>query len=305
VIIQGEVAPEPLHGGDVAGARVGDALPTCSDALRNGDETDVDCGGPTCGPCAVGRACATAGDCLERVCDALVCSAPTCTDAVRNGDEADLDCGGAACAPCLDGRACVGDADCASALCVETVCVAATCVDGRRNGSETDVDCGGPTCADCAAGRVCGTGADCLSLVCAAGVCASPTCTDTLRNGSETDIDCGGPACADCAIGRVCGTGVDCVSGVCTAGVCRPAPTFAADVAPIFAARCGSCHTTGGSGGANFATSYAESQRVSYYCAGLTKGACTVVRVRNLSMPAMTPSELAVVDAWIAGGQRP
>ena len=43
----------------------------CADARRDGVETDVDCGGGTCAPCAVGRACNTTSDCVAgRVCSA-------------------------------------------------------------------------------------------------------------------------------------------------------------------------------------------------------------------------------------------
>lgn len=41
---------------------------TCADAARNGDEIDVDCGGPTCAPCADGQACAAGRDCAGGVC---------------------------------------------------------------------------------------------------------------------------------------------------------------------------------------------------------------------------------------------
>jgi hypothetical protein len=42
--------------------------PSCSDGVRNGDETDVDCGG-SCGACAVDRACTVAADCVSRMCN--------------------------------------------------------------------------------------------------------------------------------------------------------------------------------------------------------------------------------------------
>lgn len=41
---------------------------SCDDALKNGDETDVDCGGATCEPCALGLQCERAGDCESGVC---------------------------------------------------------------------------------------------------------------------------------------------------------------------------------------------------------------------------------------------
>src|SRR5579885_216056 len=35
----------------------------CFDGTRDGDETDVDCGGATCAPCAAGEACRLDRDC--------------------------------------------------------------------------------------------------------------------------------------------------------------------------------------------------------------------------------------------------
>src|SRR5207244_8204372 len=67
-----------LGGGDLGGG--GDlAKPTCSDGVKNGDETDRDCGG-ACAACADGAACAKAGDCTSGVCSAAVCAAPACRD---------------------------------------------------------------------------------------------------------------------------------------------------------------------------------------------------------------------------------
>jgi hypothetical protein len=38
--------------------------PTCTDGIQNQDETDVDCGGMTCGPCAAGKSCRLEFDCI-------------------------------------------------------------------------------------------------------------------------------------------------------------------------------------------------------------------------------------------------
>jgi hypothetical protein len=46
---------------------------TCDDLLRNQDETDVDCGGDVCPPCAIGGDCGDDGDCETGVCVAGVC----------------------------------------------------------------------------------------------------------------------------------------------------------------------------------------------------------------------------------------
>jgi hypothetical protein len=48
------------------------AVPTpgasCSDELMNGDETDVDCGGPSCDRCGIGKLCLSSDDCAGSVC---------------------------------------------------------------------------------------------------------------------------------------------------------------------------------------------------------------------------------------------
>lgn len=53
--------------------------PTCNDGIKNGDETDIDCGG-SCKSCE---------------------QEPTCEDGIKNGDETSIDCGGS-CKPCED-----------------------------------------------------------------------------------------------------------------------------------------------------------------------------------------------------------
>lgn len=104
------------------------APPHCFNGTVDGDETAVDCGGPSCGAC--------------------VCSTGV------NGDAefCTLSC------PCGEGEGdCDVDGDCDPGLrCVSgvgviygqssndiAVCVASTCFDGMQNGTETGVDCGG------------------------------------------------------------------------------------------------------------------------------------------------------------------
>lgn len=127
---------------------------SCVDQVRNGDESDVDCGGGVCPGCVPGRACRAADDCLSRICGADGrCVAETCADGVQNGSESDVDCGGPDCAPCDDGKVCAGINDCKSGVCMDRVCAAASCSDDVLNGDEVGVDCGGacPPC-DAAAG---------------------------------------------------------------------------------------------------------------------------------------------------------
>jgi len=91
----------------------------CRDRARDGDETDVDCGG-TCQPCSAGAACRVPADCQSTACDVGRCRAPTCSDGVRDGLESDVDCGGA-CGPCQLGQSCGATADCATGTCNNTI----------------------------------------------------------------------------------------------------------------------------------------------------------------------------------------
>ena len=214
--------------------------PGCLDSVKNGTETDVDCGGAVCGSCGNGLRCSVASDCASGVCSGngnnRVCQVPTCNDGVRNGAETATDCGGGTCGPCANGQACAngfGVRDCASGVCTNSVCQNPTCNDGVKNANETAVDCGGGgalNCGPCANGLACvnNQGArDCQSGVCTGNICRAPACNDSVKNGAETATDCGGGVCPTCANGQACVTGAglrDCVSGVCTANICQ-APT--------------------------------------------------------------------------------
>jgi LruC domain-containing protein len=56
----------------VPGAAAQCSMPACDDGVRNGTESDLDCGGG-CGPCDVGRACASDADCATGQCDTGTC----------------------------------------------------------------------------------------------------------------------------------------------------------------------------------------------------------------------------------------
>ncbi len=212
------------------------AAPSCRDVVRNGAETDVDCGGGTCPRCADGEDCLRNRDCTSRVCEgsSLLCVAPSCTDARQNGDETGVDCGGS-CPGCPDGDPCARDEDCASLVCDGTTltCAAPTCTDGARNGDETDTDCGGGTCPVCRTGDDCLLGRDCDSGVCGAGshTCSAPSCTDGVRNDIETDVDCGGLGCPRCELGERCRRHTDCTTELCSGGRCAEFPSCAAILA--------------------------------------------------------------------------
>ena len=140
----------------------------CTDNLKNGLETDVDCGGGVCSLCAVAKACQQNFDCASYACDAksLTCVASQCDDHRQDGNETAPDCGGS-CPPCVVSKACLLDQDCASKACDATTltCVADQCADHQKDGKETDVDCGGP-CPPCALGQGCSLESDCISKHC-------------------------------------------------------------------------------------------------------------------------------------------
>jgi hypothetical protein len=100
----------------------GQCVASCTDGIQDGHETDVDCGGPDCMPCADGKHCLVNSDCLSHVCIGGVCAAPTCSDGVKNGLETDIDCGGPVCPKCGLGKQCLVGSDCVSGICTNGVC---------------------------------------------------------------------------------------------------------------------------------------------------------------------------------------
>lgn len=99
------------------------ALPSCTDGIKNGTETDIDCGSTCEVKCSAGKACSAMGDCAAPLlCGSGVCVAPSCMDQVKNQDETDTDCGGAACAKCGTGGACSVNSDCATNTCDNGKC---------------------------------------------------------------------------------------------------------------------------------------------------------------------------------------
>jgi hypothetical protein len=200
----------------------------CDDGLQNGQETAVDCGGTCATKCALGKGCATGGDCKSTYCNAQsqLCVATQCDDGEQNGQETGEDCGGICATKCADGLGCAKGTDCASTFCNGTsqVCVATQCADGELNGQETAVDCGGICATKCADGKGCQAGADCASTFCngTSQVCVATQCADGEQNGQETAVDCGGICATKCAGGKGCQAGADCVSTFCngTSQVC-------------------------------------------------------------------------------------
>lgn len=139
-------------------------VPTCSDKRKNGDETDIDCGG-SCDKCPAYSPCLVDQDCASDACHPIMlrCESPSCIDQTRDDDESDVDCGGS-CIACYIGKHCFSDRDCSTGHCsaaLGNVCNGNPCADNVADGDETDVDCGGSTCGPCHAGQRCASPYDC------------------------------------------------------------------------------------------------------------------------------------------------
>lgn len=90
---------------------------SCTDGVKNGDETDVDCGG-TCGSnCIQGKRCQLATDCQQPLsCGVNNQCTSFCSDGKLNPSETDIDCGGSCGATCLTGKSCQQNTDCQQGL---------------------------------------------------------------------------------------------------------------------------------------------------------------------------------------------
>ncbi|MBU1198265.1 MAG: hypothetical protein KKF46_05090 [Nanoarchaeota archaeon] len=67
----------------------------CTNAIKDQDETDVDCGGDICDSCGEFKFCNVDSDCASEWCRGNVkCVNPSCEDGEKNQDESNVDCGG-------------------------------------------------------------------------------------------------------------------------------------------------------------------------------------------------------------------
>jgi hypothetical protein len=198
-------------------------VPAPADGVKNGDETDVDCGGTMSPACIDGKACLAKTDCVSGVCTTSVCQVPSPTDTVQNGDETGVDCGGSKAPKCPAGSGCLTNADCNLLKCdtAQKKCLPASHTDGIKNDGETGTDCGGAAPTKCATGEGCVATSDCNAVACDVGatnLCLPPTHTDGIKNLGETGTDCGGAAPLKCATGQGCVATSDCNLVLCDVG---------------------------------------------------------------------------------------
>jgi hypothetical protein len=207
----------------------------CDDGVKDGTETDVDCGGNVAGcatRCPVGKKCLAGSDCqsgfcADGVCCATACSGLTCQacSAAAKGQGADGVCGPVAVgkdphgncsdqgvAMCKESGGCNGSGMC-STYASGTQCAPPSCNGTVLTKPET---CANMTCTAPAPPTQ-----DCAPYLCSAGACTT-TCT--------TDAQCAATAYCDAshhcqpklpAGSSTCSAGDQCTSGACGAnGVC-------------------------------------------------------------------------------------
>jgi Cys-rich repeat protein len=213
----------------------------CRNGVRDGDETDVDCGGSCVqragARCSLGQGCARDGDCKSRVCVGSRCRGcreradctdpnfPFCETDTNTCVECkfDINCrdgvfGGGTRRFCVGNRcvACEEDGDCAAPTpaCVDNRCVACS---EDAHCPEGDV-CAGNACVACGPVPVAGSE---RAGAAQEGTCPG-ACANGVKDGDESDVDCGGPDCLPCGVGQGCGDDSDCFSSAsCVDNVCR------------------------------------------------------------------------------------
>jgi hypothetical protein len=142
----------------------------CSDLIKDGDETDVDCGGGTCPGCGGGKMCSSANDCAADF--------PNCTKGVCCNSAC-----GATCYSCNSVGECVAqpvgfgdptcppDQACAPLGTAVPNCIGKAGASCTANGFCLSQVCTAGHCAKSASGGACNTTADC-----ATGTCTNFTC---------------------------------------------------------------------------------------------------------------------------------
>jgi hypothetical protein len=218
---------------------------SCMDGMKNGTETDVDCGG-TCSKCALGSSCKVAGDCQSNVCGA----------GSKCGCSADAQCGSGkfcdptgACKPLIaTGKACTRPGECTLGFCVDGFCcnvacngTCQACAGSKKQVGGMDGTCGPAKDgtdphSTCAAGPTCGNTGQCMGGACQLAPtttsCGAATCvgsTATASRSCDGAGTCNPPSTSSCApylcetagtkCKNTCALASDCTSGYTCIGI--------------------------------------------------------------------------------------
>ncbi|MBI4704120.1 MAG: SBBP repeat-containing protein, partial [Deltaproteobacteria bacterium] len=203
----------------------------CQNGQKDGEESDVDCGGADCAPCLDGKKCSKAADCASGFCDAGKCTAKK-----AKGDGCDD------AAQCLSGN-------CADDVCCDKPCAGpceacAKKLGASKNGTCTplpeDTECRAPAgdcdltencdgqSGECPADELAKDGDPGMGDACDPYLCdgkdascpqscaADPDCTEGYY--------CYGASCTKKPGGEPCAVASECLSGNCADGVCCETP---------------------------------------------------------------------------------
>jgi hypothetical protein len=178
--------------------------PTCTDGIRNGDETDVDCGG-ACARCGLGKRCVHLTDCASGACD-----------------------GSGTCVECLTAASCPGaDGECSLRTCDHGVCGVSLLPAHAVLGNQEPGDCQSRHC-DGNGGVILevddsDTPDDqntCTRDVCTNGAPSNPAVTSHAACGKGGFCD-GQGHCASCTTVDDCdGMDSECLTRACVGGLC-------------------------------------------------------------------------------------
>jgi hypothetical protein len=188
---------------------------TCTDGIKNGSETDVDCGGSCTTKCANGRGCSINADCqgnncVTGTCQALANMPPTV------GISSPLNGASVVAGSTITIAATAADSD-------GTVSSVAFLVGATQVGQDTTSPYSVSWTVPVAPASYSLTGratdnAGATTTSAAVGVTATATCSDGVLNGTETGVDCGG-SCPVCQSTSPC-------SGLCTNPIVFAGPGF-------------------------------------------------------------------------------
>lgn len=219
----------------------------CENGLKDADETDVDCGGPSCLPCADGQVCAAPSDCASTFCEGGVCcnqgacNGPCSSCSLKdfkgickffakgyNASPSSPECpmGGACdgfgmCSPPgavgVYGASCMTDGGCMGNHCKGGFCK-------LKNGDVCfdNLGCGSGLCKDGIC-QACQSGPDCQSGSCSSGTCKLPggSPCNAPANCAGNMALCTNGLCGNDTVG-MCTKGSDCGSGFCSGTICMP-----------------------------------------------------------------------------------
>ncbi len=185
--------------------------------------------GTSCGGCAAGESCTSAGACCT-TCGAKECGDDGCggtCGACAANEVCDAQ-GQCQCVPDCNGKVCGSDGcgGTCGACAANEVCNAGACCAPDCNGKQCGSNLCGGTCGSCAANQFCNGQNQCqCQPACAGKTCGPDGCGGTCGSCGGSQVCNGGSCCAPSCAGKNCGSdgcGGTCgtCNGVCNAGVC-------------------------------------------------------------------------------------